>query len=388
MITFTEDVSFPNIGIASVEDAPYSGNCAKFTDRRRSLSKAGSFQALPLVLILIGCPRIDFETETVVSEDGSVVRTTRFVASDESDEAAVEKNSARRELEDKHTFLDGGVWDSRVERTTNDDGKVTEEIIDTYSVTAHYEAGARIPSDHVRRGEMEGRALRNTIVLTTSNYFFVKFFDFRELYRDDVGRELARAVIEKSYPDWVEHMAEYLANGLEGLSVAEARAVVRELSDPWVQKFLEGVYIPQLADPELDNDAAVNAFLVRLPPPSDAHTQAWREIIDEAFDESFDLFWERDDVEEAFFGVNDIDLWWSDSFEQSLTMPGEIISTNADSVSGSVLVWEFESEVFLLQDHALEARSRVVYPARIVGAGVLFVALSLTIWSRRTGRAG
>ncbi len=135
-------------------------------------------------------------------------------------------------------------------------------------------------------------------------------------------------------------------------------------------------------------DATVDAFLSRFPPPSDAHTQAWREIIDEAFDESFDLFWEQDHVEEAFFGVNDIDLWRSDSFEQSLTMPGEIISTNADSASGSVLAWEFGSDVFLLQDHALEARSRVVYPARIAGAGVLFVALSLTIWSRRKGRGG
>lgn len=345
-------------------------------------------KVLPLVLILIGCPRIDFETDTVVSEDGSVVRTTRYVASDESDEATVERNSARRELENKYTLLDGGVWDSRAERTTNNGGKVTEKLIDTYSVTAHYEAGAQIPPDYVRRGEMEGRARRNTIELTVSNYFFVKSFDFREVYRDDVGRELARAVIQKSYPDWVEQMAEHLANGLEGVSVAEARAVVRELSDSWVQEFLAGVYIPQLAEPEEVDDAAVDAFLTRLPPPSVAHPQAWREIIDEAFNESFDLFWEQDHVEEAFFGVDDIDVWGKYSFEQSLTMPGEIISTNSDSVSGSVLTWEFDSEVFLVYDFALEARSRVVYPARIAGAGVLFVALSLTIWSRRRGRAG
>ena len=91
-------------------------------------------------------------------------------------------------------------------------------------------------------------------------------------------------------------------------------------------------------------------------------------------------------VEEFFFGV--YDFWGSYSFEQSVTMPGEIISTNADSVSGSVVTWEFDEAVFLFYDFALEARSRVVYPARIAGAGVLLAALSLTIWLRRRGRGG
>ena len=348
-------------------------------------------KALPLVIILIGCPSIDFETDTVVCEDGSVTRATRYVASDESDEATVEKNSVRRELESKYKLLDGGVWDSRIERTTDDDGKVTKELIDTYSVTAHYEAGARIPSDHVRRGEMEGRALRNTVELTVSNYFFVKSFDFREVYRDDLGRELARAVVEETYPDWIDQTAEHLANRLEGVSVAKARAVVRELADPWVQKFLEGVYIPQLADSDLGDDAAVDAFLVRLPPPSDAHTQAWRETIDEALNESFDSFWEQDHIQESFVGVYNNDDSRSYSFAQSLTMPGEIISTNADSVSGSVLTWEFENDVFLFYDYAREARSRIVYLDRIVISAVAFgvVGLLAMVWSRhRRVRAG
>lgn len=348
----------------------------------------GPFKALPLVLILIGCPRIDFETDTVVFEDGSVTRTTRYVASDDSDEASVEKNSVRAELENMYTLLDGGAWNSRAERTTADDGKVTVELIDTYSVTARYEAGVSIPSDHIRRGEMEGRALRNTIELAVSNYLFVKSFDFREVYRDDVGRELARAVIEKFYPGWVDQMAEHLANGLEGVSVPEARTVVREVSDPWVQKYREGVYIPQLADSVLLEDAAVSAvdaFLVRLPPPSVVHRQAWLEVIDEAFEESFDWLWKQERVEEAFFGVYEGSSQ-SYSFQQSLTMPGEIVSTNGDSVSGSVVTWEFDDDVFFAYDFTLEARSRVVYPARIAGAGVLFVALSLTIWSRRKGR--
>ena len=303
------------------------------------------------------------------------------------------KRTARRELESKYRLFDGGVWDSRIERATDDDGKVTEELIDTYSVTSHYEAGARIPSDHVRRGEMEGRALRNTIELTTGNYFFVKVFDFREVYRDDVGRELARAVIKKSYPDWIDQMAEHLADGLEGVSVADARAVVRELADPWVQKFLGGVYIPQLADPELElnDDAALDVFLARLPPQSDARAQAWRDVIDDAFDESFESLLEQDDVNQAFFGVYDNSYSQSYSFEQTLTMPGEIISTNADSVSGSILSWEFENDVFLVYDHTLEARSRIIYLDRIVISAVAFVVVGLLVmvWFRqRRVRAG
>ena len=337
-----------------------------------------SLKALPFALILVGCPRIDFETDTVVHDDGSVTRTTHYVATDE----------ARSELRSLYVLPEGGVWESRTERKTDDDGEVTETLIDTYTVTAHYKPGADITSDHVRQGKPKGRALRNTIALSTTNYVVLKFFDYREVYGDDIGRELARTTVEAMYPLWTDDVAERLANGLEGVSVDEARDVIRELSDPWVQKFLDGVFIPQLFS-EDGNDASVEAFVARLPETSNADTDEGREIIDDALDESLEAFLEREDVNEAFFGVYDFTFSRSYSLDQSLTMPGDILSTNADSIAVSTLTWELDQERLVFYDQALEARSRVVYFDRIAWAGLAAVALLLAGWWRQqSGRAG
>jgi hypothetical protein len=341
--------------------------------------------ACPVVALgLTACPsgRIDFETDTVVSEDGAVARTTRYAVS----------GAGKDELDERYQRLDGGAWDVReaveYDATT---GEATTKEIHLYSVTRSYSPGEEIPSDHIRRGRTEGRVVRNRIELSREDYFLVTFFDYRETHGDPASAERLVAVVEDRYPVWTSVLAVQLSQRLDGVSEEAARQVVEEICDPWVVRLKEPEFVREfLAQSDEDDvDAAfVSKLMAKLPPPFVDATDDWSAAMGEAIEEtSRSVFDEDEEIEEALFGVYGFCLFSCPSygFTQTLTLPGVLESTNAASVSGNVLTWEFDEEALWLQDHVLEARSRVVYPGRIVGAAVLLALVLGVAWRRRAG---
>ena len=78
-----------------------------------------------------------------------------------------------------------------------------------------------------------------------------------------------------------------------------------------------------------------------------------------------------------------IDLM-DDEFEFSITLPGELVSTNADTTRGDTLFWYYSVKDFLSEDFILSAKSEQKYPSRIKVILLLLVALllGLFVWRR------
>jgi len=73
-----------------------------------------------------------------------------------------------------------------------------------------------------------------------------------------------------------------------------------------------------------------------------------------------------------------------DEFEFSIVLPGELISTNADTTKGDTLFWMYSVKDFLNEDFVLSAKSEQAHPRRIKAVILLLVALllGLIIWRR------
>ena len=80
-----------------------------------------------------------------------------------------------------------------------------------------------------------------------------------------------------------------------------------------------------------------------------------------------------------------IDLM-DDDFEFSITLPGKLVSTNADTTRGDTLFWYYSVKDFLSDDFILSAKSEQSYPSRIKGMLLLLVALllGLFVWRRNS----
>ena len=106
------------------------------------------------------------------------------------------------------------------------------------------------------------------------------------------------------------------------------------------------------------------------PTPSNVDLERWRDVVQDAFPDSLPSLDEREDVDDALF---DVYGFWEGyyNFRQTLVLPGRILSTNANDTTGSTLTWEFSEEMLFFHRYTLEARSRIVYPGRIVAAVVV-----------------
>jgi len=363
--------------------------------KRRSTALPSGTPLFLLCLLMValcasGC-QIDFEADTVVAPDGSVTRTTRYIAGD----------SDKEEIETDYTLPPGGAWETQTTTSYNAYTKKDEEVrTHIYSVTKQYRAGERIPSDHVRRGKTEGRVVENDIEVFVQDQFFMKVFGFRESFRDVGGKEKALAAVRRLYPTWVKEFSEILESKLDGVSAVQANQAIRSISDPWFNRFIESLQVGDSTfieshEEELnelsEKDGLVRELMVRLPPPTPEQTETWREALVAAYEqmeESSEGLWEDMEVAEALFGVYGFTLFQSYGFKETVSLPGVILSTNATSRQGNVMIWEFEKSDFRLQDYVLEARSRLIYPWRIAFAGGIIgiIGLALFAFARRKRR--
>ena len=75
-----------------------------------------------------------------------------------------------------------------------------------------------------------------------------------------------------------------------------------------------------------------------------------------------------------------------DEFEFSIVLPGELMSTNADTTKGDTLFWVYSVRDFLNEDYVLLATSEQTHPIRIKVVVLLLAALILGIfiWRRNS----
>lgn len=73
-----------------------------------------------------------------------------------------------------------------------------------------------------------------------------------------------------------------------------------------------------------------------------------------------------------------------DEFEFSIVLPGELVSTNADTIQGDTLFWIYSLEDFLSEDFVIMAKSERSYPNRFKVVVLLgfSLMLGLVIWGR------
>jgi hypothetical protein len=95
-----------------------------------------------------------------------------------------------------------------------------------------------------------------------------------------------------------------------------------------------------------------------------------------------------DDMDSLFKQLEDevritLDLM-DDEFEFSIVLPGELMSSNADTTRSDTLFWSYSVRDFLNEDYVLLATSGQVHPHRIKVVILLLVALILGIfiWRR------
>jgi hypothetical protein len=332
----------------------------------------------PAVLCLVGCPagRVDFETNTRVAIDGSVSRSILYTGTD----------AGADELEKTYDLPGDGTWYTSSTVRFDAEGEQSSEWVRMYSFSRRFAAAEPIPSDHIRKGQVPGREARNEIAVSMRDFFFVRYYSYREVLRDEGGRRGTVTALERAYPRWVEALSKALEERLEGVSRENARAAVEAVAGPWRNRLVNGPPIePEILQHAFElEEPLVGALFEALPPPPPAGQERWRAEIAAAIDASDDFLDEDEELMKGLFGVYDLQLFGTTTYrvKQRLAMPGTLLSTNATSRDGDLLVWELEPELLRFRDFASEARSRAVFPARIAGAGALVLALSAGVRRR------
>lgn len=348
------------------------------------------FRAGGCLLILLcagGCGgELDFEAETIVSPDSVVTRKTRFTTN---------SIGLKDELQTRYTLPAEGKWESGQRPKRSSAGK-EHEATSTYEVGKQYTPGSPIASDYVRKAEFSKQVSRNEPRLTVRNYVFVKTFDYEERFRDIVTQNFEKTA-RRIYKQVIEHEADYLVQEREdGLTAPQANAAIASAFDPLLEKFLhtvrskgiratgdaleEGQTLEELLEPE---QVAARVIEV-LPPATGRDSESWRKAIAEAYKRAVEAAWKDPAFEDEIFGVYGLGLLGPTySFTVALSLPGELLESNATKQEGKRLVWVFESADFRWKDQILRARSRLVYPERIAIAGAVLLAIIAGWWFSR-----
>ena len=184
-----------------------------------------------LLLTISGC-RIDFETQTVVEPDGSLIRTTRYVADEESD---------KDELEAYYDLPSGGTWRTETAvKYSHFTKKEEEQSINIYEVTKRYRPGESIVPDYARRGETTAGVSRNEIRLTVRNYVLMKTFAYEERYPAMADKQKAEALLYDFFKSFSEKFKGRLVEELgDDIEVGRIEQASGGVYDPLIARMME-----------------------------------------------------------------------------------------------------------------------------------------------------
>lgn len=369
--------------------------------------------ARPLLILstiscLSGCffsPSIGFQAQTIVAPNGSVQRTYTY-RTDVFDAESTPR-SPLDELKSDYLLPPGGEWTehSRTEEERDDEIRVRSGY--QYRKTTHFGRGQVPITDFRRHGFSRENIASNAMQIETSRFGFWSSYRYEETFRDVVTA--ARFV--NAANEYFTFSTEYVGGLIEQLPDSQFRnagATIRKEYGPAIQRSIEffvSVCIGQEAtvancEDEMENyepferfmeifddeDEVVRRTAVLFPAPDSFSAEEWLEVLGEKLEEA-----DCDDcidwpihLGDDVFGVHGFLLFKSYRFEISLTMPGDMISNNADSRDGKTLTWEFLNRDFQYRAHSLIAKSRMIYWNRIVAA--FLILLICALWLR--ARAG
>ncbi len=356
------------------------------------------------ITFLSGCfstPSIRFYSQTTIEPDGSVQRTVVF-RTDAFDPETVGQ-SPLEELRSKYTLPADGEWaeHSRTEYERN--GEIHMRVSHQYTKTARFPSGAVIPTDFRRHGVSHDNVASNDIQISASRYGFWATYRYQESFSDVVTAGGFVSAAEGAFEFISNHLGNFIEQipdaGIEnaGATIRQRyRSMFEEIVDVFVANCIGAKTTKASCDAEFDNSAQAERFmdliddedtllkdLASMFPAPPAHSpEEWFDILGDLLEEAAceDCTEWPTYLSDDLFGVHEFMIFKSYRFEVDLTMPGYMISNNADSISGSTLAWKFSSYQFQYRAHELVAESRIIYWNRFFA--LFLVMLILGLWLR------
>ncbi len=374
--------------------------------RRRILATHTVVSIQMMICVLMaGCGgSVKFASDTIMDENGDVVRITRLSAPGDR---------AYEQLQSVYDLPSGGTW-TEIEK---DPSATTEESAAPklfynriYEVTRRIAIGESIAPDFTRRGSSGTKAARNRITTRVRHYWFADTYQYEETFKDVVTEARFTAAVRQIYAVFTLALAEEVSRLPDAdFTTQEAIDRLKARADPIVERFLN-VFRAQCVDttvsmdaceeaigqdaelsayPEIfdDEDLLLDELVAIFPPPAAVDPDDWHDSLSlelpDRLGEREDLGELFDSLEEEIFGVHGLLIFDSYPFEISLSLPGDYVASNADVRESGVLKWAFDSENFWLHEHTLYARSRIVHWGRVLFALTLLAAFSGIFWIRK-----
>ena len=362
-----------------------------------------SIQITVCILMASCAGSVKFSSQTIMDENGDLVRSTQLSASGDN---------AYEKLQSIYDLPSGGTWveiEEDSSETTDESAAPTRFYSRVYEVTRSYAAGESIAPDFTRRGNSATNVASNRVVTRVRHYWFADTYQYEETFKDSVTEASFSAAVRRLYTTYIQALAEEIV-GLPNANFTTQEALdrLRARADPIVESFLNvlgadcvnnlatfdacGDAISQ--DPELgafndflgDEDFLLGELVAIFPPPAAVDPDDWYDTLNldalDRLDDREDLRELFDTLEEDLLGVHGLVLFESYPFELSLSLPGNYVASNADVRGPGVLSWSFKSEDFLLHEHTLYARSRIVHWNRVLLALTLLVAFFGIFWTK------
>ncbi len=343
-----------------------------------------------------------FASDTIMDENGDVVRITRLSAPGDR---------AYEQLQSVYDLPSGGTW-TEIEK---DPSATTEESAAPklfynriYEVTRRIAIGESIAPDFTRRGSSGTKAARNRITTRVRHYWFADTYQYEETFKDVVTEARFTAAIRQIYAVFTLALAEEVSRLPDAdFTTQEAIDRLKARADPIVERFLN-VFRAQCVDTTVsmdaceeaieqdaklrlekfdDEDLLLDELVAIFPPPAAVDPDDWHDSLSlelpDRLGEREDLGEFFDSLEEEIFGVHGLLIFDSYPFEISLSLPGDYVASNADVRESGVLKWAFREGDFWLHEHTLYARSRIVHWDRVLLVLALLVAVSGIFWTRK-----
>ncbi len=189
---------------------------------------------ITICILMASCSgSVKFSSETIMDENGNVVRSTQLSAS---------SDSAYEKLQSFYDLPSGGTW-AEIEE---DSSEITEESAAPaplynriYEVTRSYAAGESIAPDFTRRGSSATNTASNRVVTRVRHYWFADTYQYEETFKDSVTEASFSAAVRRLYTTYIRALAEEVA-GLPNadFTTQEALDRLRARADPIVERFL------------------------------------------------------------------------------------------------------------------------------------------------------
>ena len=209
--------------------------------------------------------------------------------------------------------------------------------------------------------------VRTEKTLFGTHYFITQFFKGREVFRKYPKFGNSMSSIDNDTTEWIGEALYYIgstaANDLQSDSSTMINGLLAERLENYIRGYVDRKNFTELYSIEDSSGLFVRdilqPFTNELPPN---YKLDFKNLVDIYSKEMHITGQLRDD-----------------QFKFNIFLPGAIITTNADSISGDTLMWTFGLKEFLNDDYILHAESIVYSKKRIQIGVIILVGLVLTL---------